>query len=108
MIIVYVICRNMREAKKIGRFMIKEDLAVCANMFKANSIFKWKGKIKEEKEVILLLKTVKTKLRKIETEVALMHSYEIPAIITMEAEASEEYEKWIKNPDKVKSIKSLT
>ncbi|MCZ7405999.1 MAG: divalent cation tolerance protein CutA, partial [Candidatus Methanoperedens sp.] len=45
--IVYITAGDMDEARKIGRELVEDHLAACANIFPITSIFRWKGKIDE-------------------------------------------------------------
>ena len=97
MIIVYVVCKDKEEAKKIGKKLVDERLVACANFFPLNSIYWWKDKIVEDEEVALLLKSKKENFEKIKEEVINLHSYEVPCIIQLDvAKADEEYLKWLK------------
>ena len=97
MIIVYVVCKDKEEAKKIGKKLVDERLVACANFFPLNSIYWWKDKIVEDEEVALLLKSKKENFEKIKEEVINLHSYEVPCIIQLNvAKADEEYLKWLK------------
>lgn len=96
MIIVYVTCGSKEEAKKIADFAVKNKLAACANYFPINSVYKWKGKIENDKEFVLLLKTVDKNFGKLKSEIRKMHSYEIPCIMKIDADANKEYADWVK------------
>ena len=51
---------NMEEGKKIGRILVENKLAACVNIVPGlYSIYKWKGSIEEDDELLLLIKTVK-------------------------------------------------
>jgi len=45
--IIYITAGDMAEARKIGRTLVEERLAACANIFPITSIFRWKGNIDE-------------------------------------------------------------
>lgn len=60
---IHTTCKNLEEARKIGRKLIEQKLAICVNIIeKVNSIYWWDGKIVDEKESLLLLKTKKEKV----------------------------------------------
>ncbi|MBI5253521.1 MAG: divalent-cation tolerance protein CutA, partial [Euryarchaeota archaeon] len=82
---------------RIGKRMVEERLAACANVIeKVHSLYWWKGKLEESGEAVLLLKTKKDKIKKIIAMVKKLHSYENPAIVAFPIlEGSEEYLKWI-------------
>ena len=65
MLIVYVTCENIGEAKKIGRHLLEKRLCACVNILgNANPMFLWppkSGNIDESQEVVLLVKTLEKK-----------------------------------------------
>lgn len=94
--IIYITARDIDEARKIGRKLVEESLAACANIFPIASIFRWSGNIDEANEFGIILKTRSDKVKKIETIVKEIHSYEIPCIVSFNIDAgSAEYLKWI-------------
>lgn len=86
----------MEEARKIGRMLIEERLAACANIFPITSIFRWKGKIDEANEFGIFVKTRSEKVKDIENKVKEIHSYEVPCVVSFNMdEGSNDYLKWI-------------
>ena len=81
MIFVYIICQNKKEAKKIGLTLVKKRLAACCNIFPIESFYRWQKKIVKDKEVVLIVKTLKRNFKKIEKEVKKLHSYTTPCIL---------------------------
>lgn len=94
--IIYITAGSMDEAKSIGRTLVEERLAACANIFPITSIFRWKDKIDEESEFGMLIKTRTGKVKDIERRVKQIHSYEVPCIVSFKiGSGSEDYLKWI-------------
>lgn len=86
----------MDEAKSIGRTLVEERLAACANIFPITSIFRWKDKIEEAGEFGIIVKTRTDKVKDIENRVRQIHSYEVPCIVSFKiGSGSEDYLKWI-------------
>ena len=53
-------------AAQIAKAVVGEKLAACANILPAlRSIYRWEGKIQDENEVLVLLKTQKTHLARL-------------------------------------------
>ena len=96
-IFIYITNPNLKEAKKVAKHLLENKLIACANIFPSKSIYRWEGKIVQEKEYILLVKTTEEKYEKVKSEVEKVHSYEIPCIIKIPAEANKKYLSWIKN-----------
>jgi periplasmic divalent cation tolerance protein len=94
--IIYITAGSMDEAKSIGRTLVEERLAACANIFPITSIFRWKDKIEEAEEFGIIIKTRTDKVKDIENRVKQIHSYEVPCIVSFKiGSGSEDYFKWI-------------
>jgi periplasmic divalent cation tolerance protein len=96
MIIVYVTCKDKEEAHKIGKHVVEKKLAACANYFPVNSVYEWQGKLQEDNEFVLLLKTFDENFDKVKEEVEKIHSYDVPCILKIDVEANKEYRDWVK------------
>jgi periplasmic divalent cation tolerance protein len=97
-LVVYVTAPNEDEAAKIARCLVEENLAACVNIVPGiRSIYSWQGKIEDEKEVLLIIKTRLKLFKALESKVLSMHSYTVPEIIAIPiVEGSDEYIKWLK------------
>lgn len=96
-IFVYITNPSRKKAKEIARHLLGEKLIACANIFKAESLYRWRGKIAEESEYVLIVKTLNKNFVRIKKETEKIHPYSIPCIIKLPAEANEKYFKWMKN-----------
>jgi len=95
MALIYITCKDKEEAKKISKALLEKRLIACSNMFPIESMYWWKGKIEEDNEIVVLAKTKEVNYSKIKDEVKKLHSYEVPCILKIDAEANEEYRKWV-------------
>ena len=96
MYIVYCVCRDKREAKKIAKHLLEKKYIACANMWAMESLCIWEGKLTEAKEYTLLLKTKRKYYPIIEQEIKKMHSYDCPAIFGWKADTCEKnYLQWV-------------
>ena len=95
MILIYITCKDKREAEKISKHMLKKRLIACANIFPVKSLYNWKGRLCRADEAVLLAKTNDRMYDNVRKEVRKIHSYEIPCIIKMKADADREYENWV-------------
>src|ERR1700751_6323729 len=82
-----------RTANEVG----ERPLAACVNVVtKLDSIFRWKDKVQESEEYLLLIKTTKGLFPKVRDAIKEMHSYELPECISLAVEdGAEEDFKWI-------------
>lgn len=94
--IVYITAGDIEEARKIGRKLVEERLAACANIFPIASIYRWKGKIEEANEFGIIVKTKTEKVKELEKRVKELHSYEVPCVVSFRIEeGSKDYLDWI-------------
>jgi periplasmic divalent cation tolerance protein len=96
MIVVYVTCSDIEEGKKISKMLLKSRLIACANIMQASSVYRWKGKITDSEECILLLKTSEDKFDAIEAEIKKIHSYDVPCIVSFKIyRGNKDYLDWV-------------
>jgi periplasmic divalent cation tolerance protein len=97
-IVVLVTCGSEEEALKIANALVEERLAACANLISPiRSIYRWEGKIWDEKEWLLVIKTQKHRFEELEKKVKTLHSYSVPEIISLPiVEGSSAYLNWIR------------
>ncbi len=73
---------SRKNAEKIAGVLIREKLAACVNIIpNVSSIFRWRGKIDQAQELLLVIKTDSRFLKKIEKTIRKHHPYEIPEMI---------------------------
>lgn len=95
MYLIYCPFPNLKQAKKIGKEIIKKKLCCCVNILKSFSMYLSKNRIKEEKEFVLIAKTINSKVNILEKELKKHHPYRIPAVIRIKVDKiNKEYEKW--------------
>ena len=93
--ILYISFKDKKEAQKIISVLVKESLIACANIFAVASIYSWKGKIVNGKEVVAVCKTKHALVPMVSARVKDLHSYEVPCIISFGVEANKEFENWV-------------
>jgi periplasmic divalent cation tolerance protein len=94
---VYATAANAEEARRIGRQVVEEQLAACANIIAGvTSIFRWEGKLEEAAEVVLILKTTEERLEGLIARVKSLHSYECPCIEALPVvEGNRDFLEWV-------------
>jgi periplasmic divalent cation tolerance protein len=96
-IIVFVTASNKEEASRIAEGLIRDKLAACVNITAPiESVFWWDSKIDHASEVLLIIKSIGSKLPAIIKKVKALHSYEVPEIVALPiAGGSKDYLKWM-------------
>lgn len=94
-IIIKITSPDINEARKISTHLLQKKLISSANFFPVKSISSWTGEIQEVDEVISFLKTRKGNWKKVRDEIKRIHSYKVPCIIKIDAEANKDYESWV-------------
>jgi periplasmic divalent cation tolerance protein len=81
---------------------VEERLAACANLISPiRSIYRWEGRIWDEKEWLLIIKTQRQRFEEVEKKVKSLHSYSVPEIISLPIiDGSTSYLNWIKDNTK--------
>ena len=95
--LTYITTKNEEEALKLANLAVQKNLAACGNIFpKMKSIYKWKNKLQNDKETVLILKTNLNKYPLLEKLILEKHSYEVPCILKIPiSDGNKEYLKWI-------------
>jgi periplasmic divalent cation tolerance protein len=98
-----------KEGERISRMIIREGLAACVNLIPGvKSIYSWKGRVCEEEEVLLVIKTVERRLYEIINKIKVLHSYEIPEILALRVQKGEKsYEDWLRDAVGIKGKKAI-
>jgi len=95
MTLIYITCKDENEAVKISEHLLNKKLIACSNMHPIRSMYWWQGKIQDEKEFVIMAKTLDKNYGKIKEEVKKLHSYDVPCILKIDVEANESYDKWV-------------
>ena len=96
--VVLVTCGSLKESKLIARKVVEKRLAACVNvaLSPVESIYKWKGKLEQSREFLLIIKTTAKRLSELEKEVKRLHSYEVPEFLVLPVVAgSKDYLDWL-------------
>lgn len=96
-IVVYVSVASEQESLTIARTLVEERLAACVSLFpQIRSIYRWEGKICDEPECYLIIKTRQRLFQTLQERIKTLHSYVVPEIIALPiVEGLESYLEWI-------------
>ncbi len=96
-ILVLCTCPGQSIALDIAGKLVEEGLAACVNRIAAvTSIYQWQGRLCEEAEQLLLIKTTPARYEALEMRLKALHPYEIPEIIAVPVlTGSSQYLAWL-------------
>ena len=84
-VIVLVTTSGEEEAVRIGSLLVEERLAACCSMVRGvRSIYRWEGKVCDETECLMLIKTTRGRVSSLKDRVAAVHSYDVPEVLVLD------------------------
>jgi periplasmic divalent cation tolerance protein len=91
---------DLKMARALAKAALSARLIACANLIpKIESHYRWRGKIESSTEVLLILKTRKSKVPALEKLILASHPYDTPEFLVLPLEAgNEKYLKWLADP----------
>lgn len=98
-VVIFVTTSSKDEARAIAEALVSLKLVACANILgSVQSIFRWEGKLCEENETLVILKSVKSRVEEVVKKVRQLHSYDVPEIIALPIiGGSEDYLNWVES-----------
>jgi periplasmic divalent cation tolerance protein len=88
---------SLAAATRLARSLIAERLCACVNIVPAlRSIYLWEGRIRDEREVLLIMKTSRAKAPRLQARTLVLHPYDVPEFIAWPVpRVAEAYGRWI-------------
>lgn len=98
-IMVFVTTASEEEASTIARHLVETRLIACANIVGAvRSIFSWEGKVADEREALMILKSHADRFDELTRKIKALHSYSVPEIIAIPiTQGLPEYLQWVRS-----------
>jgi len=96
-LMVFSTCPDESVAEHIAETLVSRQQAACVNIIpKIRSIYRWKGNIERDWEVLLLIKTHKAQFQALEDTIIELHPYELPEIVAVSLKTGlAAYLRWI-------------
>ncbi len=83
-------------SESIARTLVEERLAACVNVSQVKSYFTWEGKLSQDNEELMIIKTERRMIESLEKKIKELHSYQVPEIIVLPiVKGDEAYLRWI-------------
>lgn len=95
--IVLTTAPNGAVARTLARGLVERRLAACVNILPGiASVYRWEGAVREEREVLLIVKSTAERVGAIEAWLAEAHPYDVPECVSLAAASVEtKYLQWM-------------
>jgi periplasmic divalent cation tolerance protein len=96
-IVVLTTLSNEEEAVKLVRELLDRRLIACGTVTPGvRSLYRWQGKIADEREVLVLLKTRSARIEQLQSAFRELHPYKVPELLALAVDSGlEKYLEWI-------------
>jgi periplasmic divalent cation tolerance protein len=75
-----------KDSTKIAKTLVEKKLAACINIVSVQSIYRWKEKVEDERENLLIIKTKLSRVEQLKKTIKEIHPYEVPECIILPIE----------------------
>jgi periplasmic divalent cation tolerance protein len=95
--VVLVTVPDEKEGMRISRVLVEERLAACVNLLGGvRSVFHWDGRLCDEREALLVIKTTEHRLSSLISRIQEIHPYEVPEVLALPViQGSRAYLDWV-------------
>ena len=95
-IVVLTTTDSTDAADQLARQVVEARLAACVQVLPIRSVYRWQGAVREEAEVLLVIKTQSSRFEALEQFIGARHTYDTPEIVAVPIVAgSQAYQDWI-------------
>ena len=94
---VYVTASDRDEATRIGRVLVADRLAACANVIDGvRSLYRWEGEVRDDPEAVVILKSRTELMEALVGRVKELHSHDVPCVVSWPIlDGNAEYLNWL-------------
>ena len=98
-IVVVTTVGTEEQAFQIARELVARRQAACVNVLPGmRSVYRWKGKICKDGELLLVIKTLAEEFDGVSATIRELHSYELPEILSFPiAQGEANFLEWIRS-----------
>lgn len=84
------------DALQLAHKLLERRLVACAQISAIESVYVWEGRVAQEPEYRLMLKTTAARLAAVQQALAADHPYRLPQIVAWPLQASTDYADWVR------------
>jgi periplasmic divalent cation tolerance protein len=86
-VVVLITTPTSEAAAEIARALVEEGLAACGNVIPAiRSIYRWEGKVQDDAEALLVIKTERRLVPAVKERLPVLHPYQVPELLVLPVE----------------------
>lgn len=99
MLVILCTCPDEATASKLAGCLVEERLAACVNILPAiRSVYRWQGKICDDAEVLVVIKSLASRYQELESWLLENHPYDTPEIVALPVtHVSGDYLGWVRS-----------
>src|SRR5882757_257037 len=97
-VIVLSVCPDAAVAQQIAETLVRERLAACVSRVTGvQSTYIWEGAVQDDSEVLLIIKTVESRVAELAARLGTVHPYTLPEVVAIPiCSGSERYLEWMR------------
>ena len=97
--VVLMTAPDSEVGERLGATLVEERLATCANVFpQVRSVYRWEGKVERIAEVLVILKTVESRVKALRERAVDLHPYQVPELLVLEvSDGHDPYLEWVRS-----------
>ena len=98
LVLVVTTAPSVEVAERLVEGLVEARLVACGNLLSGvTSLYRWEGRVARESEVLVVLKTVRSRVDDVFRRLAETHPYEVPELVAVTGEeASHAYRQWVR------------
>ncbi len=106
LLVVLTTVGTEEQALEIAHRLVGSHLAACVNIVpEVRSVFFWKGKVNDDREFLLIFKTLRERFPAVRDAIRRLHAYELPEILGFPADfADGAFARWVEGGSAGKAI----
>jgi periplasmic divalent cation tolerance protein len=98
-IVVLTTVDSAELGRKIASALVDAGLAACVNIVPGvRSIYRWQGRVCDEEELLLVIKTTAERFEDVRRHIRSLHTYQVPEVISLPiAGGDDDYISWLRD-----------